>query len=89
VSPGRRGRNAPGRGRGGTGSGNKVIVAGRREEQLRRITAGHPGIEAVVIDPADPASVAKAADTVRTRFPETNVLITMAGRDSADWARWG
>jgi len=60
-------------------AGNKVIVGGRREELLRRITAEHPGIESVVIDTADPASVTAAAETVRTRFPETNVLITMAG----------
>ncbi|BBJ41075.1 oxidoreductase [Streptomyces antimycoticus] len=60
-------------------AGNKVIIAGRREEQLRRITAEHPGVESVVIDTTDPSSVKKAAETVQTRFPETNVLITMAG----------
>lgn len=60
-------------------AGNKVIVAGRREELLGRITAEHPGIEAVVIDTTDPASIAQAAETVQTRFPETNTLITMAG----------
>ena len=48
-------------------AGNKVIIGGRREEQLRRITAEHPGIEAVVIDITDRASVEDAAETVRTR----------------------
>ncbi|WP_455431062.1 SDR family oxidoreductase [Streptomyces anandii] len=60
-------------------AGNKVIIAGRREERLRRITAEHPGIEAVVLDTTDRASVTMAAETVQTRFPETNMLITMAG----------
>ncbi|MGW1564083.1 SDR family oxidoreductase [Streptomyces sp. NPDC002144] len=60
-------------------AGNKVIVGGRREEQLRRITAEHPGIEAVVIDVTDSASIQAASEAVQTRFPDTNVLITMAG----------
>ncbi|MFJ9381836.1 SDR family oxidoreductase [Streptomyces sp. NPDC101455] len=60
-------------------AGNKVIVAGRRKELLDRITAEHPGIEAVVIDTTDPASIARGAETVQTRFPGTNALITMAG----------
>jgi uncharacterized oxidoreductase len=60
-------------------AGNRVIVAGRRTELLAAIVAEHPGIESVAIDTADATSVSKAAEEVIARFPETNVLITMAG----------
>lgn len=60
-------------------AGNKVIVSGRRKELLDHITDDHPGIEALVLDTSDPTSVTAAAAEVRRRFPDTNVLITMAG----------
>lgn len=71
-------------------AGNKVIVAGRRKELLDRITADHPGIEAVVLDVADGASIIHASEAIGARYPELNVLINNAGimhwedvRDSA------
>ncbi|MFC7263014.1 SDR family oxidoreductase [Streptomyces lutosisoli] len=60
-------------------AGNKVIVAGRRKELLDEITAEHPGIEALVLDVADPASIARAAETVAASHPELNVLVNNAG----------
>lgn len=60
-------------------AGNKVIVAGRRKELLDEITTEHPGIEAFVLDVADPASVAGAAETVAASHPELNVLVNNAG----------
>lgn len=60
-------------------AGNKVIVAGRRKELLDAITAEHDGIEALVLDVADPASIADAYDTVTREHPDLNVLINMAG----------
>lgn len=60
-------------------AGNKVIVAGRRKELLDRIAAEHDGIEAVVLDVTDPASIASAHDTVTRTHPELNVLVNMAG----------
>jgi len=60
-------------------AGNKVIVAGRREELLDQITTEHPGIESIALDIADPASIARAADTVATGHPELNVLVNNAG----------
>lgn len=59
--------------------GNRVIVGGRRTELLEQIAAEHPGIETVVIDTTDPESITTAATNVLTRFPELNVLVTMAG----------
>lgn len=59
--------------------GNKVIVAGRREDLLARITAGHEGMESVVLDVTDPASIRGCFETTTARHPELNVLINNAG----------
>jgi uncharacterized oxidoreductase len=68
--------------------GNTVIVGGRRADQLERIAAEHPGIGTVRIDTADPASIAAAAQDVLGRYPELNVLVTMAGiMQIEDWHR--
>jgi len=60
-------------------AGNRVIVGGRCTELLEQIATEHPGVETVVIDTTDPDSITTAATDVRTRFPELNVLVTMAG----------
>jgi len=60
-------------------AGNKVIVAGRRKELLDQITAEHPGIESLVLDVADPASITRAADTLAVSHPQLNVLVNNAG----------
>ncbi|MPY60462.1 SDR family oxidoreductase [Streptomyces spongiae] len=60
-------------------AGNKVIVAGRRKELLDEITAEHAGIDALVLDVADPDSIARARDTVTASHPELNVLVNNAG----------
>ncbi|KOV86702.1 SDR family oxidoreductase [Nocardia sp. NRRL S-836] len=68
--------------------GNTVIVGGRRTELLDQIAAEHPGVETVRIDTADAGSIADAAKDVLARFPELNVLITMAGvMRVEDWRR--
>ncbi|WP_329901299.1 SDR family oxidoreductase [Streptomyces sp. SP17KL33] len=60
-------------------AGNKVIVAGRRKELLDEITAKYPGIDALTLDVADPASIARARETVAASHPELNVLVNNAG----------
>ncbi|MER6955556.1 SDR family oxidoreductase [Streptomyces sp. NPDC000618] len=60
-------------------AGNKVIVAGRRKELLDEITAGHPGIDGLVLDVADPDSIARTRETVAASYPELNVLVNNAG----------
>jgi uncharacterized oxidoreductase len=60
-------------------AGNKVIVAGRRKELLDEITAEHPGIDALVLDVADPDSIAQARETVAASHPGLNVLVNNAG----------
>jgi short-subunit dehydrogenase involved in D-alanine esterification of teichoic acids len=60
-------------------AGNKVIVAGRRKKLLDDITAEHPGIDALVLDVADPDSIARASETLAASHPDLNVLINNAG----------
>ncbi|MEV7426396.1 SDR family oxidoreductase [Streptomyces sp. NPDC091212] len=60
-------------------AGNKVIVAGRRKDMLARIATDHPGIETLVLDVTDPASIAHARTTVTSGHPEVNVLVNNAG----------
>lgn len=59
--------------------GNTVVVGGRRTELLDRIAAEHPGLGTVVIDTTDPASIGAATEDVLARYPDLNVLVTMAG----------
>jgi len=66
--------------------GNTVVVGGRRTERLEQIAAEHPGLGTVRMDTADPASIATAAEEVLGRYPDLDVLITMAGIMRAeDW----
>jgi uncharacterized oxidoreductase len=71
-------------------AGNTVIVGGRRAELLDQIAVEHPGIAAVAIDTADPGSIDAAAKEVLARYPDLNVLITMAGiMRIEDWRQPG
>lgn len=59
--------------------GNTVIVAGRNRAALDEITAAHPGIHGVVLDIADPASIAEAAARIKAEHPNLNILVNNAG----------
>jgi len=66
--------------------GNTVIVGGRRMALLERIATENPGIDTVQIDTTDADSIRAAAETVVTRHPSLNVVITMAGiMRTEDW----
>jgi uncharacterized oxidoreductase len=70
--------------------GNTVIAGGRRADLLGKIAAEHPGIDTVLIDTADPASIESAASQVLDRHPGLNVLVTMAGiMRVEDWRKPG
>jgi uncharacterized oxidoreductase len=70
-------------------NGNIVVVGGRRADLLDSLAAEH-GFGTVRIDIADPASIMEATADVVERYPELNVLITMAGIMRAeDWTRPG
>jgi short-subunit dehydrogenase involved in D-alanine esterification of teichoic acids len=68
--------------------GNNVIIGGRRNELLREIAAEHPGIDTVVIDTTDDASIRAAAGEVIAAHPDLNVIVAMAGiMKIEDWHR--
>jgi uncharacterized oxidoreductase len=58
--------------------GNTVIISGRRKELLDQLAA-EEGFGTVELDVADPASIQAAYETVTSTYPDTNVLIAMAG----------
>jgi len=64
--------------------GNKVIVSGRRRQQLDSVVAANPGIEAIELDVADPESIRKVSAQLIGRHPGLNVLINNAGIMIAD-----
>lgn len=59
--------------------GNKVIIAGRREDVLRAAAQSNPGVAFAVLDTTKPASIDSAATQLTERFPELNVVINNAG----------
>jgi uncharacterized oxidoreductase len=66
--------------------GNTVIAGGRRSDLLEKIAAEHPGLDTVLIDTTDPASIESATAQVLGRHPDLNVLVTMAGiMNIEDW----
>jgi uncharacterized oxidoreductase len=60
-------------------AGNRVVIAGRRQQLIDRIVAETDGIDGFVLDVTDLKSIDDAAETIRTRFPDTNVIALVAG----------
>ncbi len=59
--------------------GNRVIVAGRRQDALDRTIAGRAGMTAMTLDVDDPAAIADFARRVVAEHPALNVLVNNAG----------
>jgi uncharacterized oxidoreductase len=66
--------------------GNKVIIAGRRRGHLDAVVAANPGMAALELDIADPASIDRAAKKLIEEYPDVNVLINNAGIMQPDQA---
>ena len=66
--------------------GNKVIIAGRRRKHLEAVVAANPGMAALELDIADPASIDRVAKRLITEHPDLNVLINNAGIMQPDQA---
>lgn len=59
--------------------GNKVIVAGRRQDALDRTIAGRQNMHALTLDIDSPAGIEDFARRVIDAHPDLNVLINNAG----------
>ena len=59
--------------------GNRVIIAGRQQDTLRKVTEAHPGMEQVELDLQNPESILSAARQVAETYPMVNVLINNGG----------
>jgi uncharacterized oxidoreductase len=59
--------------------GNRVIVAGRRQEALDQTIAGRNGMLGYALDIDDPQAVEQFAAMLIERHPELNVLVNNAG----------
>jgi uncharacterized oxidoreductase len=59
--------------------GNKVIIAGRRQEVLDETAHANPGMASVTLDIANAADIQAFAEEVTGLHPELNVLINNAG----------
>ena len=59
--------------------GNKVIIAGRRQQALEETTRANPGMASVALDINDPAAIRSFAAEVTKLYPALNVLINNAG----------
>ncbi|MGQ7935326.1 SDR family oxidoreductase [Paraburkholderia sp. D1E] len=66
--------------------GNKVIISGRRRGHLDEVVAANPGMSAIELDIADPASIEKVTAKLIADYPDFNVLINNAGIMQPDQA---
>lgn len=59
--------------------GNKVIVAGRRQDALDQTVAGRDGMVGYALDIDDPRAIEEFAAELVVRHPDLNVLVNNAG----------
>ncbi len=59
--------------------GNRVIIAGRRQQALDETVAANSGMESLTLDVEDPAKIRAFAAAMAKRYPALNVLINNAG----------
>jgi len=59
--------------------GNKVVIAGRRQQALEETTSANPGMTSMTLDIEDPASIRTCAAQIAKDYPALNVVINNAG----------
>jgi uncharacterized oxidoreductase len=59
--------------------GNRVIIAGRREQRLQSICSSNPGMSYHVLDVTSSESIQNTKADVLNAFPELNCVINNAG----------
>ncbi len=60
-------------------AGNQIVIAGRREQLLREVTAANPGMRALPLDIQDKDDIAEFARQAIATYPALNVVIHNAG----------
>ena len=60
-------------------AGNRVVIAGRRQDVLQETVAANPGMAFRALNIADPAAIKAFAAQIAHDFPVLNVLINNAG----------
>jgi uncharacterized oxidoreductase len=60
-------------------SGNQVIITGRNQAKLDRVTAANPGMVAIALDIADGVAIQAFAKRIIADYSAVNVLINNAG----------
>lgn len=68
---------------------NRVIVAGRRKQQLQSTIAASPGMKAVELDIADTQSILAFVEQIKRDYPTLNVIIHNAGIAKMESVRSG
>ncbi len=59
--------------------GNKVIIAGRRQQLIDTIIAENPGVDGFVLDIADSKSITETSKLIIEKYPDLNVVFNNAG----------
>lgn len=69
--------------------GNRVIIAGRRQNVLDEVAVANPGIATASLDIEDADAIRRFAAALRTAYPTLNVIIHSAGIMRAEEIRGG
>ena len=59
--------------------GNRVIIAGRRQNLLEETAAAHPGMKTAVLDIENSNAILRFAEQIERDYPSLNVVIQNAG----------
>jgi len=59
--------------------GNEVIIAGRREQQLKETVAANPGMQYLILDQGNAEAIGTFATRLLEEYPRLNVVINNAG----------
>jgi uncharacterized oxidoreductase len=60
-------------------AGNRIVIAGRREQVLDETVAANPGMKSALLDIQKEEDIRRFAKDIPARFPSLNVLINNAG----------
>ena len=74
--------------------GSTVIICGRNQEKLDKTVRENPGLKTILADVSREEDRIRLFDTVKTSYPDTNILINNAGIQqridvtAMDWTAW-